>query len=92
LSRDDLERAKLAVSELVTNAVTHGKGEITVQANLDPHRLRVEVIDAGAGFVYQAPRVPLAQLSERGLAIVDVITSRWGVREGATCVWFDIDR
>jgi hypothetical protein len=92
LSRDDLQRATLAVSELATNAVTHGKGGIMMQADLDPHRLHVAVIDEGAGFDYQTRHVPLAQLSERGLAIVDAITSRWGIRPGPTCVWFELDR
>jgi len=54
LSRDDLQRAMLAVSELATNAVTHGKGAIMMQADLDPHRLHVAVIDEGEGFDYQA--------------------------------------
>jgi anti-sigma regulatory factor (Ser/Thr protein kinase) len=92
LSRDDMQRATLAVSELATNAVTHGKGGIIMQADLDLHRLHVAVIDEGAGFDYQAHPVPLAQLSERGLAIVDAITSRWGIRPGPTCVWFELDR
>ena len=92
LSREDEQRAKLAVSELVTNAATHGSGEITMRADLNHDRLRVEVIDQGTSFAYQRPEVRLEQLPRRGLAIVDAITSRWGIREGTTCVWFELER
>lgn len=37
------------VSELVSNAVRHGKGQITLQADLDENRLLIEVIDEGDG-------------------------------------------
>lgn len=92
LSNEDTHGAKLAVSELVANAVTHGTGEVTMQADLNRDRLRVEVIDQGTGFAYRIPQARLEQLLRRGLAIVDAITSRWGIREGTTCVWFELDR
>ncbi|HUA70919.1 MAG TPA: ATP-binding protein [Solirubrobacteraceae bacterium] len=47
---DELDTARLLVSELVTNAVIHGRGEITLRATLDEDRLLVEVIDEGRGF------------------------------------------
>lgn len=92
LSRWELQRAKLAVSELVTNAVTHGEGGAVLRAALDHRRLRVEVIDQGSGFVHQVDRVHLEQTSGYGLAIVDEVTSRWGACEGTTRVWFELDR
>jgi anti-sigma regulatory factor (Ser/Thr protein kinase) len=33
LGRDDLERARLITTELVTNPVVHGRGTITVRKN-----------------------------------------------------------
>jgi anti-sigma regulatory factor (Ser/Thr protein kinase) len=92
LSHEGEERATMAVSELVTNAATHGIGEIVMRADLDPSRLRVEVIDQGTGFVYDPPPDGLEHLSQLGLAIVHALTSRWGIRGGmTTCVWFELE-
>lgn len=44
------ETAKLLVSELVTNAVVHGRGRIELHAELDQDRLLVDVSDEGPGF------------------------------------------
>jgi len=88
----ELERAKLAVSELTTNAVCHGRGEITLQAELAPDRLLVEVIDQGPGFEHVAAPAELEKIGGWGLRLVDAQTSRWGVGEGATRVWFEIQR
>lgn len=91
LSHEGEQRAKIAVSELVTNAATHGSGEIVIRADLDQSRLRVEVNDQGTGFVYHVPQDGLEQLSQRGLRIVNALTSRCGIREGmTTCVWFEL--
>ena len=87
-----LQDAQMLVSELVTNAVSHGRGRIILRAHLDSARLRVEVIDQGSGFEYKARRVPWNALHGRGLAIVDALSSRWGISEGTTHVWFEIDR
>lgn len=86
------QRVRLAVSELVTNAVTHGTGVVTMRADLDQHRLRVEVIDQGPAFGGQAAQIRREHLSQLGLAIVEAITSRWGIGEGGTCVWFELER
>ena len=45
LAAGTLMTARLFVSELVTNAVTHGRGQITVRAQLCNCRLRVDVLD-----------------------------------------------
>ncbi len=92
LEPDELERAKLAVSELATNALIHGQGEITLLADMDESRLLVEVIDEGSGFEYTLREREFDELSGRGLTIVDADTSRWGMHEGTTHVWFEIER
>lgn len=46
----ELIDATLLVSELVTNALVHGRGRIELRAQLDDDRLRVDVIDEGHGF------------------------------------------
>jgi anti-sigma regulatory factor (Ser/Thr protein kinase) len=51
----DLNDAILLVSELVTNALVHGRGRIELRAQLDDDRLRVDVIDEGHGFARTDP-------------------------------------
>jgi hypothetical protein len=80
----------LVVSELVNNAVLHGRGDIAVKLQLHGDVLRGEVIDEGGGFEHEVrTRGPL-DISGRGLLIVDALTSRWGIHEGTTHVWFEM--
>jgi serine phosphatase RsbU (regulator of sigma subunit)/anti-sigma regulatory factor (Ser/Thr protein kinase) len=92
LDTEELDRAKLAVSELTTNAVLHGEGAITLVADIDESRLLVDVIDEGSGFEYTVREHEFGQVGGRGLNIVDQETSRWGMHEGTTHVWFEIER
>ena len=92
LDGDELDRARLLVSELVTNAVRHGQGAITLQMDLDANRLLVEVIDEGSGFERAIRKTGLEPLEGFGLSIVDAEASRWGVHDGTTHVWFEIER
>jgi anti-sigma regulatory factor (Ser/Thr protein kinase) len=89
---DELDTARLLVSELVTNAVVHGRGEITLRATLDEDRLLVEVIDEGRGFERTVRQQDFASIGGRGLAIVEAEASRWGIHEGTTHVWFELER
>jgi anti-sigma regulatory factor (Ser/Thr protein kinase) len=92
LEPDELHRAKLLTSELVTNAVLHGQGQILMRANIDDDRVLVEVIDEGGGFEHGLRRHNFDALHGRGLAIVDAESSRWGIHEGTTHVWFELER
>jgi anti-sigma regulatory factor (Ser/Thr protein kinase) len=92
LEPDELHRAKLLTSELVTNAVLHGEGRIMMRSNLDDDRVLVEVIDEGGGFEHGLRRQNFDALLGRGLAIVDAESSRWGIHEGTTHVWFELER
>ena len=89
---DLLVDAELLVSELVTNALRHGRGEITVCARVDDDRLLVEVIDAGTGFASELRNADFDEVGGWGLDIVDEVSSRWGVYEGTTHVWFELER
>ncbi|MEV7009411.1 ATP-binding protein [Streptosporangium sp. NPDC051022] len=85
----EYENARLATSELVTNAVLHAflRGPdalilltLTRRAGL----LYVEVTDPGGGFwdPYALPAMPDDEEGGRGLAIVgEVSRGRWGVRD-----------
>ena len=92
---EDLEdTVTLLVSELVTNAVVHGGGEVEVLVRLLPGSVRVEVRDASA--VAPIPRVADDEdTSGRGLALVETLARRWGVDPvagGGKAVWFEVDR
>jgi anti-sigma regulatory factor (Ser/Thr protein kinase) len=85
---------RLLVSELISNSVKYG-GDGQVQLILrseDPHHVHVEVVDQGVGFVPTARDRPKTEPGGWGLHMVESLTQRWGVREGSTHVWFEIDR
>jgi anti-sigma regulatory factor (Ser/Thr protein kinase) len=85
--RDD---AALLVSELVTNALLHGTGTISLRVDIHPNDVRVEVSDQGNVSVAPSP-TPGAH-GGWGLRIVDDIADEWGVLEGSTRVWFRLTR
>ncbi len=91
LSSDLTDTAQLLTSELVTNAVIHGRSPVTVTTFLNDELLRVEVSDDNS-------RHPTMQLTDdhaldgRGLHIVALLAARWGVTDqplGKT-VWFEL--
>ena len=85
------ETARLLVSELVANAVTHAVTDVTLQLDLSPERLRVEVRD-GADGEPRARRPHHDDPTGRGLMIVEALADRWGVEPtppGKT-VWFEL--
>jgi len=92
LSEPELDDAELLVTELVTNAVRHGHGSITLQAGLDDDRVLIEVIDEGEGFEREVRRQDIEVVGGRGLGIVDTVAGRWGIHEGTTHVWFELER
>ena len=91
---DLLPDVKLLVSELVTNSVKYGgEGALRLQIDTDgARRLRAEVIDQGVGFVPVARDRPATDVGGWGLHLVQTLSNRWGVHEGSTHVWFEIDR
>jgi anti-sigma regulatory factor (Ser/Thr protein kinase) len=92
---DDLiPQVKLLVSELVTNSVKYGgEGSITLKVDADrPGKVRAEVIDQGLGFIPVARDRPATEAGGWGLHLVQTLANRWGVHEGSTHVWFEIER
>jgi anti-sigma regulatory factor (Ser/Thr protein kinase) len=87
--------AELLVSEIVTNAVRHGDGQIVLRLRLDPPGVGVSVTDTGDRLpVLTQPPPPADQASGRGLLIVEAVSSDWGVDPhqpppGKT-VWFAV--
>ncbi|HEU0104273.1 MAG TPA: ATP-binding protein [Mycobacteriales bacterium] len=81
----------LLVSEVATNALVHGSGNVQVRVTAAGPVLRVEVAD-------DSPRMPepraagLLEEGGRGLSLVEQLSRGWGVyREGAgKVVWFEL--
>jgi anti-sigma regulatory factor (Ser/Thr protein kinase) len=86
LDAEALHAARVVVSELVTNALQHGNGEITLRVVMDG-TLRIEVTDSAVR--------SMAELREpdenggRGLHIVDAHALAWGCTPDGTfkTVW-----
>lgn len=91
---DDVE---LLVSELATNGVKHARtfngNRITLDACVDPGRLRVQVRDGGHGFEHRRRRANSAEPGGWGLRLVEDLADSWGIEgEPSTTVWFEIRR
>jgi len=87
---DDTE---LLLCELVTNAVLHAGGVTAVQLRLTDETLRITVCDTVSA-------VPVAQRAApdadhgRGIALVEILATRWGVQRArpaaGKCVWLEL--
>jgi anti-sigma regulatory factor (Ser/Thr protein kinase) len=88
LGPDRLDTAVLLISELVTNAVLHGTGEIRLIIDVGRNGARFAVADEGEG----TPAVRDAPGPDGGwgLRLVGQLATRWGVVEKRTQVWFEI--
>jgi anti-sigma regulatory factor (Ser/Thr protein kinase) len=98
LSGDIRRTASLLVSELVTNAIVHGRSGAVLDAEFAAGVLRVSVSDDSPA---PLPAVDLAPRTSaeggRGLLIVSLLATRWGVQtvqsrvDGGKTVWFELD-
>jgi anti-sigma regulatory factor (Ser/Thr protein kinase) len=85
--------AELLISEVVTNAVRHAHGMLTLAIQCDGHQLAVAVAD-------DSPDLPVVRTSStasiggRGMQLVDRLAASWGCKqrpEGAgKVVWFRV--
>ncbi len=85
--------AELVVSELVTNALRYGAGQVSLQLSRHDDGIVVEVFDEGVG----TPRRRRATADEeggRGLLLVGAVAAAWGVRTrgGGKVVWCRLGR
>jgi serine/threonine-protein kinase RsbW len=94
LSPDTREIGVLLTSELVTNALLYAQGRITVLVRPGDRAIRVIVQDGSHQEV--APRrVGANATSGRGLALVEQLSSSWGVDlvdDDGKEVWFEVPR
>jgi anti-sigma regulatory factor (Ser/Thr protein kinase) len=94
LAGDLLPDIKLLVCELVTNSVKYAtEGPVTLHIDSrGPRHVRVGVVDRGDGFAPPRRQRPVTEPGGFGLHLVERLSDRWGVRESAGHVWFEIDR
>jgi anti-sigma regulatory factor (Ser/Thr protein kinase) len=92
--REDLEeRASIAVSEVVTNAVKHTHSRAVVKARYGEGRLEVRVEDDD-DTLPEMLEPDVGSESGRGLLIVASLVDHWGVErlpDGGKAVYFAFD-
>lgn len=90
ISPRQLEDLEVIVSELTTNALLYGSGEIGLKVLLDEGVVRGEVVDEGGGFEREVRVRGIDAVGGNGLEIVGAMTQEWGIHEGSSHVWFEL--
>lgn len=87
------QTAALLTSEVVTNAVLHGRTRATLRVQEPPPFLRVSVEDSNPDLPDIGDAPELVATSGRGMHIVAALAHRWGIEATATgkAVWFELD-
>jgi anti-sigma regulatory factor (Ser/Thr protein kinase) len=90
---DLVDTATLLASELVTNAVLHGRSPMELQVEQVQERVRVTVLD-GAVRPPARRRYGLGAGTGRGLGLVETMAATWGWSRAADpfakSVWFEL--
>ncbi|MGH9126543.1 MAG: ATP-binding SpoIIE family protein phosphatase, partial [Acidimicrobiales bacterium] len=85
---------ELVLSELVTNAVLHGRPPVVLRMAGDEHAIRVEVEDAGRNLPVRLQH-NTEVMTGRGLSLVTSLSSDWGINPAAErgkVVWAELRR
>jgi anti-sigma regulatory factor (Ser/Thr protein kinase) len=87
-----VDEAELLVSELVTNAVVHTGEAVELRLRRQGGGIRVEVIDGSSERHPELQDVELDDTSGRGLFLVAVLSSSWGIEPHGVgkAVWFEL--
>lgn len=90
-SDDDVERAKLAASELVANAVVHARSESAMRLRLGSS-LRLEVVDGAPEVVPRLRPFDPRRSGGLGLRLVAKLSSDWGfeITPAGKVVWCEV--
>ncbi len=92
VSASVVHTVELLTSEVVTNAIVHGRSGPQLAVEVGDHVVRVAVHDL-------SPELPVRRLghpddvSGRGVIIVEELASSWGVereQNGSKRVWFEV--
>ena len=92
---DDLcDTAVLLTSEVVTNAVLHGRSPSCLSVAASELGVRVEVEDDSSRWPVQRQQGDSAALDGRGILLLETIATSWGVlpgHAGGKVVWFEVN-
>jgi serine/threonine-protein kinase RsbW len=86
--------AVLAASELVTNAISHGRDPIELRADVTDNTVHLEVCDCGAPLRDNVNYPQPWSTTGRGLAIVEAVSRKWGVDwhgDAGKTVWAELE-
>jgi serine phosphatase RsbU (regulator of sigma subunit)/anti-sigma regulatory factor (Ser/Thr protein kinase) len=86
-----VEDAALIAAEIITNAHEHGSPPVVVSVAITGKHVHLEVRDANPRRPIR-PRASTTNMTGRGIALIDHLSTRWGVRREPTgkTVWADI--
>lgn len=90
------DTAVLLLSELLTNAITHGEHPVRCATTVTDHRewksIQIQVWDASPHPPVLKAHAPDSE-SGRGLQLVEKLASRWGWRPsaGGKCTWCEVE-
>src|SRR4051794_36650147 len=89
LPEDLVTRAQLLTSELVTNAVMYGDGELELRVRRSPDQVAVEVLDQSREEPQLLPLDP-DRPGGNGLRLVQALAHEWGIAHfpRSKSVWF----
>ncbi len=90
ISERELEDLRVIVSELTTNALLYGAGEIHLHVLLEEGLVTGEVIDEGTGFERAVAERGIRAVGGNGLHMVGALAERWGIHEGTSHVWWQM--
>ena len=90
-----LEDVRLLVTELITNALRHGKltpgDRVSVKASVDDGVVRIEVARPRATTAMSRPASQDRAVAATGSILVEQLAKRWGVdRRDGTVVWCEL--
>ena len=86
------DTAALLVSELVTNAIVHGRSAVQLRVAMLDSTIRVEVNDTSVQSPCLAPSSP-SEPGNYGLPLVDSLADQWGyevIPGQGKRVWFEL--
>jgi anti-sigma regulatory factor (Ser/Thr protein kinase) len=84
--------ATLVVSELVSNAIRHGSGQVCLHVHVDGRRIRLAVSDTSTRSPQQRTG-DQRTIGGRGLAVIDAVAADWGsdVHDDGKQVWASLE-
>ena len=87
-----VDDAELITSELVTNAIEHGTGQIELRMYALPDRVRISVLDEDVNSIPQVALNRGLQIGGRGLSLVEQISLAWGheIGQNGKEVWAEL--